>query len=370
MNPFQTENLIEQRICNLADMNQIPISGTFELLPLCNMDCKMCFAKMSKAQMEKHRPMRGYQEWLEVARQARDAGMMFLLLTGGETFLYPDFQKLYCGLRKMGIVVSINTNGTLITEEIAEFLAKDPPRRVNLTLYGSSDETYKKLCGNPHGFSQATHGIKLLQERGVPIKLNCSVTPYNVDDLESIYAYAAEKKLPIETAYYMMPAIRENNLGNQDFRLDPRTAAEVKMRVRELQYPPAVLKDYVLGTLDRYRDYVPSGEVKKGFTCRAGNSVFWIDYDGMMRACSFTQEPSVQVFDRPFIQAWNEIKEGVSCVMLSSECLSCKMKTICSTCAASMCSETGVYSGTPKYHCELTARFIELLMEKEKEYGE
>ena len=53
----------------------------------------------------------------------------------GEPFLYKDFDKVYNALRNMGIIVTINTNGTLINEEIADMLSENKPRRVNITLY-------------------------------------------------------------------------------------------------------------------------------------------------------------------------------------------------------------------------------------------
>lgn len=369
MNPFSTENTIERMICSQADKNRIPISGTFELLPLCNMDCKMCFAKMTREQMNSKAPMHDYLEWIDVAKQAKDAGMVFLLLTGGEPFLYPNIKELYQALKKMGLVVSINTNATLITEEIVEYLANDPPRRLNITLYGSNDATYKRLCGNPKGFSQVKRGIQLLRKENIPVKINCSVTPLNVSELDEIYRLAGEWDIPIETAYYMMPAIRENNLGNQKYRLSPKEAARTKLHIKELSYPPEVFRDYVLGTLDRYRDGVLPDEYKAGYTCRAGNSVFWTNYDGTMSACSFTRhQPSINVFHRPFIDCWEELRDDVAQTWLSQECHECSMKTVCSRCAASAYCETGLYEGVPKYHCELTRFYIELLEEKAEEY--
>ena len=86
MNPLNHMNPIEQNLCNKADLAKLPIAGNIELLPLCNMDCKMCFAKMTRAQMEAHAPMHDYKEWLEIAKQMSQAGTIFLLLTGGEPF--------------------------------------------------------------------------------------------------------------------------------------------------------------------------------------------------------------------------------------------------------------------------------------------
>lgn len=65
----------------------IPLSGTFELTPLCNMNCRMCYVRMSREQQEAIRPLRTAAQWLELGRQAKEQGLLYLLLTGGEPFL-------------------------------------------------------------------------------------------------------------------------------------------------------------------------------------------------------------------------------------------------------------------------------------------
>lgn len=55
------------------------------------------------------------------------AGTLFLLLTGGEPLLFPDFKTLYLELRNMGMILTINTNGTLLGESWADFFAEYRP---------------------------------------------------------------------------------------------------------------------------------------------------------------------------------------------------------------------------------------------------
>ena len=105
MNPLQHLNPIEQNLCNKADMMKVPIAGNIELLPLCNMDCKMCFAKMTREQMEQHHRMLDYKEWIEYGKQMSEAGTIFMLFTGGEPLLYPHFDELYVAFKKMGFIV-------------------------------------------------------------------------------------------------------------------------------------------------------------------------------------------------------------------------------------------------------------------------
>ena len=59
--------------------------------------------------------------------QMKEAGTLFVLLTGGELLLYPGFREVYLGLRKMGMILTVNTNGTLLDEGWADFFAQHPP---------------------------------------------------------------------------------------------------------------------------------------------------------------------------------------------------------------------------------------------------
>ena len=52
----------------------VPLSGTFELTPVCNMDCKMCYVRLSKQSQEAVAPLSNADKWLQLAKTAADAG--------------------------------------------------------------------------------------------------------------------------------------------------------------------------------------------------------------------------------------------------------------------------------------------------------
>ena len=157
----------------------IPLSGTFELTARCNLDCKMCYIhKKANDSLVKKSEMSA-AEWINIARTAQKAGMFLLLVTGGEPFLRPDFFEMYDEFKSLGLSVSINTNGTLITEKVVRHLEENSPARVNLTLYGASEETYSRLSGDETAFSRAYKAVEMLKEAKIPLKLNYSLTPMN-----------------------------------------------------------------------------------------------------------------------------------------------------------------------------------------------
>ena len=179
-----------------ASREGVPIGGTFELSPVCTFACRMCYVRKTAQEVARSpRPILTLDRWLEIAREARERGLLYLLLTGGEPLLWPDFWTLYEELVRMGFLVSINTNGSLIDGAAIQRLKRFPPRRVNITLYGASDETYEAQCMAKGMFTRVTEAIEGLRQAGVLVKLNGTLTPRNVGDLDALVAYAGSRKL-------------------------------------------------------------------------------------------------------------------------------------------------------------------------------
>lgn len=127
---------LEKILVEKANAAKIPLTANFELTPLCTLDCDMCFIHLRQSDVNQFGGLRSFEEWLSLARQLKQMGTLFILLTGGEPMMYPYFQELYTELRKMGFILTINTNGTLIDNEICQMFTNLKPRRVNITLYG------------------------------------------------------------------------------------------------------------------------------------------------------------------------------------------------------------------------------------------
>ena len=208
----------------------IPLSGTFELTARCNLDCRMCYIHKRENDRAARERELSTEQWLSLAKECQQAGTLLLLLTGGEPLLRPDFREIYTGCRRLGMMVSINSNATLIDERMVEFFASDPPSRINITLYGASPETYGRLCGDPSAYERVVKAILALQAAGVLVKLNFSITPYNRQDAVKVYQFAKDHGLAVQAASYMFPPVRacEQGCYSPD-RMTPEEAAQAQM---------------------------------------------------------------------------------------------------------------------------------------------
>lgn len=122
MKTIDYQGSVEQMLYEKATMIHSPINGILELTPLCNMNCDMCFVRLSPKDVEQKGRLRSGAEWIFLAKEICQAGTLFVLLTGEEPLLHPDFCTIYTALKQMGMILTVNTNGRLIDEEWQIFL--------------------------------------------------------------------------------------------------------------------------------------------------------------------------------------------------------------------------------------------------------
>lgn len=358
MDALDSVTKIEERLCVKATMAGIPLGGTFELSPACNMSCKMCYARLGMEEIAAQGGLKTGEEWLKIAAEMQKEGTIFLLLTGGEPLLYPDFKQVYEGVRRMGMIVTINTNGTLITEEWAKYFAQDKPRRINITLYGVNKKGYKNLCGYEKGFDTTINGIQLLKEKNLDVKLNVSLTPDNVKDLDEFYKIAEQLEVPIEIDSYMFPFCREKEEYEQENRLMPEKCAEVYLKILKKERPEGYKKYFQLCQMYIEGKKFPN---HNEIVCRAGKSSFWINWKGDMSPCFALESKATNVFEIGFKNAWRKNQEYVNSIKLSTKCSNCEKQKLCISCAGRTFSETGSVMGTPEYICKYMQKIFDLI---------
>ncbi|MBQ9833160.1 MAG: radical SAM protein [Clostridia bacterium] len=347
----------------------VPISGTFELTARCNLNCRMCYVRLSDEQVKRIGRERTEKEWLTLAEEARKAGMLFLLLTGGEPFMLPHFKSLYTELSKMGFIISINSNGTLIDEKCVEWLAKNPPSRMSVTLYGGNDETYRNLCRNSGMFDRVVNALRLLREADILVRATMTLTPYNVDDCKKVHEICQGIDVPLHMASYVFPPLRRDK---DSAGIAQRLSAEeagyysvVAERVRFGDEGFLATARYRLNKSDEKQisDDDCQKEEKHPLFCRAGKSGFWIDWQGVMTPCGMMNYPAAKPFEEGFMTAWKKIVEGTEKLYMPSKCVSCSLRRACPICGAGVYCETGQFGVVPEYACRMAEATLKATQE-------
>jgi radical SAM protein with 4Fe4S-binding SPASM domain len=331
----------------------IPVGGNFELTARCNFDCPMCYVHLSAEEVAARGKELTAQQWISLAEQARDRGLMFALLTGGEPLIRKDFFEIYGAMKEMGLLVSINSNGSTLQGANLQRLIEDPPQRINVSLYGGCAETYRSMCGND-AFEQVVENIRQLKKASIDVRLNLSVTPYNRQDLEQIYAISRELKVPIKVSSYMYPPIRVH--GDCGHRLCAEDAAKVAVQWDQLRFSQEEFEQRVRAyqAMVAVEQRECTADPDLGVSCRAGSTAFWMTWDGRMLPCGMMPWPETYPLEVGFDAAWDELRRQTEQLLNPAKCTGCKYRNFCSVCSAICITEAGRYDGVPEYVCRMT----------------
>ena len=343
----------------------MPIAGNFELTARCNFNCPMCYVHLTEEQVKAAGRELTAAQWLKIAKDARDRGMIFALLTGGEPLMRKDFFEIYKGMKELGLMISINSNGSMLRGEIMEKFLEDPPFRFNISLYGGNNETYRNMCGIPV-YDRVKENIRALRNAGVEVSLNLSITPYNRQDLAQIYADAVELDVNVRASSYMYPPVRINGeeygCGN---RLSATEAARCSVEWDVIRFTDeefAIRAQNTAKLVAMEQDGCPVEE-GEGVRCRAGSTAFWMTWDGKMMPCGMMTTPVAYPLEIGFDAAWDQIRAETARIRTPAECVSCEYKELCGNCAAVCLTESGRFDGVPDYICQKTKEQVRITRE-------
>lgn len=309
-----------------ARVKALPISGCFELTPLCNLDCKMCYVHLNKEQMCGAQLLT-VEQWKNIMQQAIDAGMMYARLTGGECLTYPGFRELYLFLRDRGIETSILSNGILLDEEMTAFLKANPPASIQVTFYGASEEAYERVTGK-RAFSRVVENVRRLRDAEIPLTIAVTPNEYMTDG-EEVIRFLWEEEFPFNINAGLMAPRTETGRALADAGLDTyirmmKLRLELKGKQLEVECDPESLPD-------------PGGNQTEhtiGVGCGAGRSGFAVDWRGNMRPCNTFPCEGENVLTLGFEEAWRRTNHTATHYPLPIECEGCAYKGLCKHCVA------------------------------------
>src|SRR4030095_16991147 len=193
--------------------------------------------------------------------------------------LRPDFERLYLHALSRGLVVTVFTNGTLVSERIADLFDRHRPLLVEISLYGMTAETYERITGVPGSFARCLEGIRRLHARGVPLKLKTMAMAWNRHEVAAMRAFAEELGLPFRYDGLLHARVDCGASRHGEVQLPPR-----ELLALELEDPEQRAR--LLGTAEDVRALSrPDLAFEQVYTCGAGQGSFTVGPYRRLQMC-------------------------------------------------------------------------------------
>lgn len=343
-----------------------------ELTERCNNACIHCYINLPEMDAQAKTRELSTARWQTILDQAAALGVLSVRFTGGEPLLRDDFTEIYLHARRLGLKVTLFTNGRLITPQLAALFTRVPPlEKIEITVYGMSPKTYDAIACAPGAYESFRRGVDLLLENNVPLILKGVLLPQFQEEMEAFETWAATIPWMEEAPSYSLfldlrgrrDSLPKNKLINQ-LRVNPDEALEIITRDRD-QYRREMTQFCT-------RFMGPGGDTL--FTCGAGLGGC-IDAYGFYQPCMLLRAPewaydlskgSLQDALENFFPQMRKLKTGNPIYL--ERCARCFLHGLCEQCPARSWMEHGDLDTPVEYLCQIAharAQDLGLLSEGE-----
>lgn len=329
---------------------RVPLQVSIEVTRRCPLECLHCYNNLPMGDLEAKNREMTKEEHFRVLDELVEMGCFWILYTGGEIFARKDFLEIYTYAKKKGFLITLFTNGTIINEQIADYLAEWPPFAIEITLYGRTRETYEALTMIPGSYDRCLRGIKLLKERGLPLKLKTVATSINKHEVMAMRRFA-EEELGVEF--------------KMDGQINPRIDCSQSPLAVRLTPEEVVALD--MSDPKAVEEYRKLAEREAGFTearlstvdtvyfCGAGMKSFAINALGQMSICVTSQQETFDVRNVGLRQVWEHSLHEIRTRKRSklTKCIQCRIQSLCGMCPANGEMENGDKESPVDFLCRV-----------------
>jgi MoaA/NifB/PqqE/SkfB family radical SAM enzyme len=329
---------------------RLPLEGGIDLTYRCNNNCRHCWLRIAPGSAEQSDEL-STEEIKSIVDQARRMGCKSWHISGGEPMLRPDFAEIFDHITSRSASYSLNTNGTLITPEIAQLLKRKGSKMV--ALYGATAPVHDHVTRSPGSFQAAMKGFQLLKEAGakftvqlIPMKDNYHQFPEMVELAKSLSPHWR-----VGAAWLYLSACRspQKNAEIASQRLPPR-------EVIDLDKPDVSFEEQQAA--GPCRAAAVDDNLFAG--CIESRRSFHIDAYGGMSFCCFIKDPALRYDLRKgsFEEAWEHFIPSLADKVRGGKeyqdnCGSCPNKSDCRWCPVYAYLEQGRYSAKIDYLCQV-----------------
>lgn len=274
--------------------------ASYEITESCNYECSHCYLG-SKAKSNL-----SLSDKKKVIELIERAGCLWLQITGGEPLLDKDFVEIYSFAHSLGLLITLSTNGSLLTNsQIADVLKTYPPYRLTISAYGATTDSYESLTRTSGSFQKFMDGINWVSGTGIRTRLNIIATKYNQDEVSDMIAIAKNFGFEYHVFSIIFPTIDGDIV-------------------------PTKLMAQECGIIEKHNRVVSK---KDSYAlCKAGKTFFHVNSVGEMSICKTARNPSINLL-QDGIAGFCKLSQ-ISNKLLDPPllCDSCELRENCTTC--------------------------------------
>ncbi len=178
----------------------------------CNLNCKHCYASSDG---KKYTGELTREEGFKFMEDLADFKVPVVLFSGGEPLLKEDFFDLTSKASKLGMRVTISTNGTLITRDVAKKIKREGVGYVGVSLDGIG-ELNDRFRGKKGAFEEALEGIRACREADQKVGLRFTINRHNYKEIEDIFYLIEEEGIPRICFYHLVYSGRGKEMMEED----------------------------------------------------------------------------------------------------------------------------------------------------------
>ena len=182
--------------------NHMPLSLFVELTGYCNFSCPFCYIN---EEHYLHNMIPRFSEFRETLDFFIESGLLHVTITGGECLLHPDFEEIYRYLKTSGVLVTVFTNGYLLTDQIIDLFRTYKPFKVEISVYGHDAVSYSVSTGVENvSSSRVFENILKLKTNGINVICKTPITKLTEDSYPIIQAWCESNNVRYYTGTDLM----------------------------------------------------------------------------------------------------------------------------------------------------------------------
>jgi radical SAM protein with 4Fe4S-binding SPASM domain len=327
---------------------RVPIGGSLELTQRCNNRCVHCYNNLAAGNKAALKNELSLDEHCRIIDEIAGFGCLWLLLTGGEIFLRKDFLDIYTYAKQKGLLITLFTNGTLITPDIADYLEQLPPFSIEITLYGNTRKTYESITGIPGSYDRCLNGIRLLMDRNLPLKLKTMAIAQNKHEIVDMKRFV-EEELELDFKFDAMVSPRRDcSQSPLEVRLTPQEIVALDLEDTDR------VAEWEQFAVRFNKPVVNPDKVDKLYQCGGGFQSFAIDPFGRLSACVLSGN-TYDLRMGSFKEGWEKYLLSLrqKKITRTTKCSNCRIKSMCGMCPANSELECREAEAPVDFLCEV-----------------